>query len=120
VLGQNGTVGEFWSLVPKSIRARTPDEVGTIVYISCRDESLGGTTASGDDAGVLTAACTAQLIDKQSHQLLGQKEFRAFEGSSRPPETYVVPNLPNMEPGQVIGSRPYLKIMAWLRDLPQS
>jgi len=104
-------------LLPESLHALKPDQVGTLLFVSCRDKAASGIYRSpiGDGtSGISKSVCTARLIDGQTHQLLGQKEFEGFEGSATP-QTFVT-----SDSAPVIGPKPYRKIIAWLKELPHS
>jgi hypothetical protein len=90
------------------LRADTPDEVGTVVWVDWGSESVG-TYTTGRVATIST--CTVSVIDFASHTLLARKVFKGAE----PP--YSVQR-PKSEKGPIEGPKPTGEILTYLESLP--
>jgi hypothetical protein len=91
-----------------SVRADTPDEVGTVVWLDWGSEAIGSYN-TGRVATIVT--CTVSVIDHASHTVLARKVFKGDE----PP--YHV-SRPKGETGPIAGPKPTGSIVTYLESLP--
>jgi hypothetical protein len=65
---------------PSPFVPRTPDEVGTIVYVDCRTETIPGAHYESEEAPVWLDAsecvCDVALVDRRSNEIVGRRIFR--------------------------------------------
>lgn len=91
--------------LPLSVRPNKPEDVGMIVWLQWRTETVGRYT-DGVDAFIVK--CNVTLIDKQQGIIIAEQEFTG----SQPPQRRQNHNDPN------IGSTPNHEVMNWLLNLP--
>ena len=97
-------VDDLYFSLPKDFRATAPAEVGTVVWLDWRTESVGTYT---DGAGAYQIACEATVIDKERALIVGKS---TFHGSS-PPSV-------KSRGGSCTGSKPTDEVVQYLTRLP--
>jgi hypothetical protein len=70
----------FYLDLPDDLRAINPDEVGTILLLSCATKTAGSYTGGG---WALTETCEMKIVDTTIPEVVGTKTFE----SERPPPT---------------------------------
>ena len=89
--------------LPPELKASKPEEVGTVVWVSCT-EHIGGTYVSGSKAYVQT--CEVTVIDKSSASTIGKRTL----SGDRPPQT-------KTRGGDWHGSKPKSEIIDYIKSL---
>ena len=89
--------------LPTELKATKPEEVGTVVWVSC-SEYVAGTYVSGSKAYVQT--CEVTVIDKSSASIIGKRSLTG----SQPPQTKTYS-------GDWHGSKPKSEIVDYIKSL---
>jgi hypothetical protein len=92
----------FYDL-PSELKASKPEEVGTVVWISC-SESVSGTYQSGAKGYVWN--CDVTVIDKATASTVGKKSF----SGDHPPQT-------KSGTSDWHGSKPTSEILSYIKSL---
>lgn len=92
----------FFNL-PEEMRAKRPDEVGSVVALQWGKEIVGS-FSDGTTAHFRT--CQVTIVDKEKRQIIGEKFFKG----SAPPKS-------KTRGGSRSGSTPYHEIINYLKDL---
>jgi hypothetical protein len=89
--------------LPTELQASKPEEVGTVVWVSC-NEHIAGTYTSGSKAWV--QSCDVTVIDKSTASVVGKRIF----SSGGPPQT-------KSYSGDWHGSKPKSEIVDYIKSL---
>jgi hypothetical protein len=89
--------------LPTELKASKPEEVGTVVWVSC-SEHIAGTYVSGSKAWV--QSCEVTVIDKSTGSVIGKQTF----SGDRPPQTKTYS-------GDWHGSKPKSEIVDYIKSL---
>jgi hypothetical protein len=101
---QERHVDRLYFELPKELRAASPDDVATVVWLAWREEKVGEYDG-GKPACI--ERCDVTVIDRQQNAVVAKKEFRGGE----PPKTLKS----NFTKG--VGPRPYKEIADYLVSL---
>jgi len=71
---------EIYFGLPESPRARTPDEVATVVHVERKKVKVGTYT---DGAAAYRNRCTVTLVDLETHRKLDQDSMSGFNPPPR-------------------------------------
>lgn len=100
-----GTFDEIFFALPSDLRARTPEEVGTIIWIDCV-ESVVATYVSG--AKGYSTTCTVTVIDKTQNLIVAKSQGLVGE---KPPSS-------KSGVADWHGKRPLKEIIEYIKALP--
>ena len=89
--------------LPTELKASTPEEVGTVVWVSC-NEHIAGTYVSGSKAYVQT--CDVTVIEKSTASIVGKRTL----SGDQPPQT-------KSYSGDWHGSKPKSEIVDYIKSL---
>ena len=101
---QERRVDRLYFELPKELRAASPDDVATVVWLTWREEKVSE-YEGGKPAYV--ERCEVSVIDRKENVVLGKKEFRGGD----PPKALSR----NLSKG--VGPRPYKEIADYLVSL---
>ena len=96
-------IDEFYSELPTELRARTPEEVKTVIWLEWTRNVVGRYT-SGAEAHQFK--CTLSVIDRTRNAMIGQK---TFYGANPPEKTSNV----------TFGTLPLDEILQYVTSLPR-
>lgn len=96
----------FYYEVPETMRANSPEEVGTVVLLQWGEDQVGQYGGSGGGAFVRT--CHVTVVDHAKREIVGQSQFRGGD----PPRT-------SRRGSSQHGSYPTEQILSYLRGLPK-
>jgi hypothetical protein len=103
---RNQTVDySFYYELPEELRASSPEEVGTVVWLDCTGSLVGTYTGGG---GAYRWTCETQVVDLSIFRIVGEESFTG----SDPPKT-------KLGSGDEHGSFPSDQIIAYLVALPR-
>lgn len=101
-----GTFDELFFALPSDLRAQTPDEVGTIIWIDCAEVAVA-TYVSG--AKGYSTTCAITVIDKTQNLIVAQ------------PQEFVGEKPPSSKSGVADwhGKRPLKEMIEYIKSLPR-
>jgi hypothetical protein len=93
----------YWAL-PRGVRARTPDEVGTVVWLDWEEKTITGPyNGFVDQVTGIQYVCKVTLIDKRANRKLAERTFRGSDPTGS---------------GRFQGDKPHKEIVDYLKGLP--
>jgi hypothetical protein len=102
----------YWAL-PSDLRPRSPDQVGTVLWLDWTDRCryAGGPTPFVLTVAAVAEICQVTVIDAKSNCKLAVRTF--ISDADNPP-----PGKPRPE-NKLYPEPPYAEIVAWLRTIPR-
>ncbi len=92
--------GEVYGTLPPDLRAGSPAEVGTIVWLECGEHVTG---SYSDDAAAIQNFCVARIVDKARGALIAEKKFLGSAPPASKPWQPSVPGYGSSPTGQDVG-----------------
>lgn len=116
MIADGGRVSPLIVYLPDNLRPATPEEVGTIAYVDCRNQDVGSYVSENDrskEVGVgMQQVCNVTLVDRLSGDYIARQTF--FGGA--PPEKI------EARPGEYARRTASVsegEILGYLRGLPR-
>jgi hypothetical protein len=106
-----GIERELFAALPHDLKATSPDEVGTVVWLEWRSEFFKyARFSNGYAQNAYTPVCKLTVIDKTRNSIVDQRIFRGIDPdtASKGKDLY-----------EINGIRPYGDILVYLRSLPR-
>src|SRR5262245_1828947 len=91
--------------MPNDLRAKKPDEVGTVAQLSWSEDKIDEYT---DGAGAYVHVCKVDVIDLGKKSVVVSQTFRGGE-----------PPMEKSHSGSAYGSKPTQDIVNWLKNMPR-